>query len=181
MVDDLLEVTRISQGKIRLKKELTDICQLTFNIAEDYRLQYELKGVDLSIHIPDAALKVMADPLRLSQCISNLLNNALKYTQPGGTVHLSLEHVENEAVITVADTGRGIYPADLPNLFTVFAQAENTGEASSRGLGLGLAIAKGITELHGGSIIACSEGVGKGSVFTVRIPASAYGESARNM
>lgn len=171
LVDDLLDVTRISQNKITLKKETVELNELINKAVQDYRQQLVDKNVTLEVKLtPPLFLK--ADSFRITQVIGNLLHNAGKFTRDNDlvTVTVSTDTNSNEAVITVQDTGRGIDSDDLKNLFEPFRQVDKTLDRSNGGLGLGLAIVKGMVELHGGRVEAFSEGIGKGTKFTIRLP-----------
>ncbi len=170
LVDDLLELTRISQNKIKLKKENIILTDIVKNAGEDIRPEYNKKGVKLEIKILTTPIFISADPVRITQIIGNLLTNSLKFTQDNGTVWLTLKTEKNNVVIIVKDNGIGINPEVLPHLFTPFTQADNTLDKSRGGLGLGLSIIKGIVDLHGGTVSAHSDGLGKGSIFTIRLP-----------
>jgi|GEM_PF-1011951 len=172
LIDDILEVTRIRQNKVVLKKEKVDLNKLGENLLRDYQTQFDKKGVRLEFSVSSSPLMLEGDPVRLSQAIGNLLHNALKFTSEGGTVKAGIhkDDVNAQAVIYVEDSGEGISPKALPLLFQPFMQADNIPERGRDGLGLGLAIIKGIAELHGGSVEAASEGIGKGARFTIRLP-----------
>ncbi|TJX13472.1 PAS domain S-box protein [Tissierella creatinini] len=172
LIDDLLEVTRINQGKIELKKELVDLNLLTNNVLKDYQAQYEAKGIEIETALCLEPIFIEADPTRLNQIIGNLLHNAVKFTPNGGKIRVVIDKDEekHQAIISIQDNGEGILPEFLPDLFKSFSQADKTLDRSRGGLGLGLAIVSGIVELHGGSVEAFSEGLGKGTKFTVRLP-----------
>jgi two-component system CheB/CheR fusion protein len=171
LTDDLLDVTRISRGKIRLQRERVDLGELMARTADDYRELFATGGVELTVVRGDASIDVDVDPARLHQVLGNLLQNAAKFTPRGGRTTLSLERTgDTTAVITVRDTGVGIAEELLPHVFEPFMQAEKTLDRSAGGLGLGLALVKGLVELHGGSVGAQSEGAWKGATFTVQLP-----------
>jgi len=172
LVNDLLEVTRINNHKIKLTKESVELNHLLHRVVEDYRTQFDDKGVDLEAEYALSTLLLEADPARLIQVIGNLLHNAVKFTEKGDRTFVSLrkDKETGEAVIMVRDTGIGIKAEMLPNLFLPFMQADNSLERSRGGLGLGLCLVKGMVELHGGSVSAKSEGLGKGAEFTIRLP-----------
>lgn len=170
IVDDLLDVTRITRGKIRLQRERLDLGSLSRRAAEDHRALFERKGVELEVVVPDREVPVNADATRLAQLVGNLLLNAAKFTPAGGRTVLSVEQSDGEGVIAVRDTGSGIEREVLPRLFQPFVQAESTLDRSTGGLGLGLALVKRLAELHGGRASVHSEGPGRGSAFTVRLP-----------
>jgi two-component system CheB/CheR fusion protein len=171
LVDDLLDVTRIARGKVRLQRKAVDLRALASRTAEDYQPLFAKHGLTLEVAIGDAPLSVSADPTRLTQIIGNLLHNAVKFTPPGARTTLSIRRAdERSAEIAVEDTGHGIAPEVLTQLFRPFVQAETTLERSAGGLGLGLALVRGLAELHGGSVSAHSDGLGRGARFAVRIP-----------
>jgi PAS domain S-box-containing protein len=170
LVDDLLDLTRINMNKVKLKKERVELCKLARAVAEDFTAQFEKKGVTLETSTACDQLILEADSARLTQIIGNLLHNALKFTGAGGIVHLTLSKQETQAVICVEDNGIGIKPEILPDLFRPFVQLDNSIDRSNGGLGLGLSIVKGMAELHGGSVNAFSEGLGKGARFNVLLP-----------
>lgn len=172
LIDDLLDATRLAHGKILLRKERGDLCGIVRQTAEDYRSILETKGLKLFLDVPDTALWIECDPTRLVQAIGNLLHNATKYTPAGGlvTVRLAMENQNRTAVITVSDTGIGIDSKILPYVFDVFRQAEQGLDRGQGGLGLGLALVRGLVELHGGKVSAASDGIGKGARFSIRLP-----------
>lgn len=170
LADDLLDLTRITHNKIELKKEKIELKKLTELVAEDHKALFDEKAIGLDIEITGGSLYLDADPVRIRQSISNLLHNALKFSYTGGRVLLRLAKEKNEALISVADEGKGIKPEFLPYLFQPFMQEDRSIERSTGGLGLGLSIVKGIAELHGGSVSVFSEGIGKGSQFIIRLP-----------
>jgi len=171
LVDDLLDLTRINQNKIKLKKEDVDLSELLKNASLDMISAYKEKGVRLEVKLPTAPLFLSADPVRIAQCAGNLLQNALKFTPAAGEVTLSLENKNEEAVIRVQDNGMGIEPELLEHIFEAFTRADTSlDRTNSGGLGLGLSIVDGIVRLHGGSVTAFSEGDGKGSLFTIKLP-----------
>jgi signal transduction histidine kinase len=173
MLDDLLDVTRISRGRIQLHPERMDAASALDQAAETLRPLFLGRRHELVTAYQYGEMLLDADPTRLEQIIVNLLSNAARYTEPGGTIWLEARRDEDEVMITVRDTGRGIAPDDLPKMFDVFAQAERSIERSEGGLGLGLSIVQGLVELHGGTIMAQSDGIGFGSKFTVRLAAAA--------
>ncbi len=173
LVDDLLELTRISQNKMKLKKENIDLNEIVKGAAGDIRFAYEKKGIKLKTNIQAKPVKVNADSVRITQAIGNILFNALKFTDVSGTVLITLMEEKNDAVISVKDNGIGISEEILAHLFTPFTQADTSLDRKGGGLGLGLSIVKGIVDLHEGSVIAYSEGLGKGATFTIRLPITA--------
>ena len=172
LVDDLLDVSRITRGKIELKKERIELCEIVAKAIETASPLLERAYHQLATHVPTRGLAVDADPARLTQVFANLLTNAAKYTEGGGSITVSAERRGDEIVASVADTGRGIAPEMLPRIFGLFEQERQNVDRSEGGLGLGLTIVKSLVELHGGRIEAESEGRGCGSTFTVRLPAA---------
>ena len=175
LVDDLLDVTRITQNRIILQKEPVELNKLVHRITEDYLAFFLEKGVALEEIPAPNKLYVLADPARLSQIIGNLLHNAVKFTEKGGYARVTLtgDELRQCAVIRVEDSGIGMEQDLLKNLFMPFMQADTTLDHSSGGLGLGLALVRGLTQLHGGTVSAHSDGDGKGSVFTISLPIAA--------
>jgi signal transduction histidine kinase len=171
LVDDLLDVTRITQNRIVLKKETVELNELISKAVQDYRAQFIDKNVKLELELTTPLL-LEADPTRVTQVIGNLLHNAAKFTNNNDLVIVTVSHDtnNNEAVITVRDTGRGIDPLDFEKLFEPFMQVDKTLDRKSGGLGLGLPIVKGLVELHGGRVEVFSEGIGKGAKFTISMP-----------
>jgi PAS domain S-box-containing protein len=171
LVDDLLDVTRIASGKIELRLAEVDLVELAARTADDHRALMTQRGLALDVRAPGAPVIVRGDPTRLAQIVGNLLQNAAKFTNAGGRVTLAVAAAaDGMAEVSVRDTGTGIEPALLEHLFEPFTQAEQTLARSEGGLGLGLALVKGLAELHGGAVTAASEGMGRGSAFTVRLP-----------
>ena len=171
LVDDLLDMTRITQNKIQLRKEIVDIGEIVRHAAEDFKPEYHFKGLQIWQRIPTQPIHICADPVRITQCIGNLLHNALKFTHENGTVGLSLKKEKGYAVISVQDNGIGIRPEKLQQLFEPFIQADYTlNRKVDGGLGLGLSIVQGIIEMHNGKVTAHSEGLGKGALFTLTLP-----------
>jgi PAS domain S-box-containing protein len=172
LVDDLLEVTRITSGKIHLQRRPVDLNELARCMVEDHRSLFDRSGVRLELATAAVPVIVDGDWDRLAQVVGNLLQNAAKFSQRGGTTRLaiSLERSARCAVIRVADSGIGMAPDTLARLFQPFMQADTTLDRSKGGLGLGMALSKGLVELHGGEIAAQSGGLGKGSEFEVRLP-----------
>jgi signal transduction histidine kinase len=172
LIDDLLEVSRISRGKVRLCVERLDLVRLLSTVCDDRRAAVEEAGLTFHVDIPVGSVWVRGDPTRLAQVFGNLLDNAVKYTDPGGvvTVQMSVCHNQGYAETTVRDTGIGIDPDQLSRLFEPFSQAERTLERSKGGLGLGLSLVKGLVDLHGGEVRATSDGPGTGAAFVVKLP-----------
>ncbi len=178
LVDDLLDVSRISQGQIELRPERVDLAVVVVQAAEACRPLLLRASVSLEVSIPTEPVYVHADPARLTQIVGNLLNNASKFTPPGGHVWLVLEHHQQGVEIRVKDSGIGIAEPDLGRVFELFTQLDTGLDRSRGGLGLGLALARRLAELHDGTIEATSPGVGQGAEFIVRIPAYAHQHQA---
>ena len=173
LLDDLLDVSRISRGRIELRKEVLNLAAVVHRSAEAVRPLFEERRHELTVSLPPSALRVEGDPTRLEQVLTNLLNNAAKYTDPGGRVWVDARQVGGEAVLRVRDTGIGIAPAMLPKIFDLFVQAERGLDRSQGGVGIGLTLVKKLVNLHGGQIEAHSAGPGQGSEFVVRLPVAA--------
>lgn len=170
LIDDLLDLTRISRGKITLQRTRVDLAALARGTAEDHRELYARNGIELVVEIGQDPLWVEGDPTRLAQVIGNLLNNAAKFTPRGGMTVLSVEPTGDEAVVRVRDTGAGMSRETLGHLFEPFVQGTQSLDRTHGGLGLGLALVKGLTEMHGGRVSAHSEGPGQGAELTVVLP-----------
>jgi signal transduction histidine kinase len=170
MVDDLLDSSRVARGQIKLQRvpvELTNLVRLTI---QDHQASLEAAGLALKPEVSAEPMWVHGDPIRLAQVLSNLLHNAAKFTEAGGQIALQLAPEEGWARLSVTDTGRGIEPKLLPHIFESLTQADRSLERSKGGLGLGLALVKGLVELHGGRVAAASEGVNRGTAVTVWLP-----------
>lgn len=172
LADDLLDVTRAKTNKTKLIKENVEINEIVKKTSDEFRVQFNMKGIILKGKYYADSIYLNADPARIKQVIGNLLFNALKFTEKNGVVEFSVseDNNTNDVVISIIDTGIGIAPELLPNLFKPFVQADNSLARSAGGLGLGLSIVREIVDLHGGSIVARSEGLGKGSEFIIRLP-----------
>jgi len=170
LIDDLMDVSRINQGRIELRRERVDLATVVELAIESSRPSIVESGHALSLRLPDAPVVLDADPIRLSQVFVNLLTNAAKYTDRGGRIELAVEVEESVVRISVRDDGIGIPAKELPNVFAMFAQVEDTLTRSRGGLGIGLTLVKHLVELHGGGVEAQSAGVGKGSAFVVTLP-----------
>ncbi|MCR3923096.1 MAG: ATP-binding protein [Firmicutes bacterium] len=171
LIDDLLDVTRINRNKVVLQKKCVELTELVQKTMEDYKVNFEEKGVRLVTELAPMPLHVDADKARLIQVVGNLLHNALKFNTAGGAVKVTVTKEQQNAVILVEDNGDGMTPELLNNLFTPFMQADQSLHRGEEcGLGLGLVLIKGLIELHGGSVTAHSEGLGEGSIFTVKLP-----------
>lgn len=172
IVDDLLDVSRLRTGKLTVTLDRLDLSALVRHVVEDWRGAVEAQRISISLDFPAGPVWIMGDVTRLAQLLHNLLDNARKFTPPGGRVSVSVAANRDIglALVRVRDTGAGIDAALLPRVFEVFAQAEQSLDRTRGGLGLGLAVVKGLVELHQGTIEAASDGVGKGAEFTVRLP-----------
>ena len=170
LVDDLLDVTRIARGKIELRRADVDLAALAQRAAEDHRAVMQDRGLDLAVELPGERVVVSGDETRLAQVLGNLLSNAAKFTPAGGRVTLTLAADASEAVVHVRDTGPGIDPGMLEAIFDPFTQSEQTLARSEGGLGLGLALVKGLVALHGGEVGAFSGGAGHGTDFVMKLP-----------
>jgi PAS domain S-box-containing protein len=179
LVDDLLDMTRIARGKIELRRARVDLRELVTHAADDFRLVMQDRSVAFDVLVPAEKLWADADPTRVTQMVGNLLHNASKFTRRGDRVILSIQRTEDTAGICVRDTGAGIEPGLLPNVFDPFVQGERTLARTEGGLGLGLALVKGIAELHGGTVRAESGGAGMGTEFVVTLPLASAGVELR--
>ena len=170
LVDDLLDVSRIIQGKIELRNELTDIAAVMSRAVETAQPVIDARRHRLTVSMPHEPLFINGDPLRLAQVIANLLTNAAKYSPPGSPIDLMAEENGAHVVVRVRDRGIGIAREVLPRVFDLFVQADASLARSEGGLGVGLTLVKRLVEMHNGAVSATSEGLGKGSEFTVRLP-----------
>jgi PAS domain S-box-containing protein len=170
LVDDLLDVTRISRGKVTLNRARVDLRDVARRTCEDHRSLFEGSAVELRVEAPVAPVWIDADVTRISQVLGNLLQNAVKFTPSGGAVTVGVRARVDQAELSVRDTGVGMKPDQVERMFEPFAQAEQGLARTTGGLGLGLALVKGLVELHGGSVQARSEGQGRGSEFVVSLP-----------
>jgi PAS domain S-box-containing protein len=170
LVDDLLDVSRVNRGLVQLEKAPLDMRHIVTDAVEQVNPLIQSRRHHLVLHLSPDAATVMGDNKRLVQVITNLLNNAAKYTQEGGNILLKTEVQEQTVLLSVIDDGVGMEPELAARVFDLFAQAERTPDRSSGGLGLGLALVKSLVELHGGTVSCSSEGMGKGSCFTVSLP-----------
>jgi len=170
LVDDLLDVSRITGGKIALRKERVALADVVARAIETTRPLVQSRGHDLTVSLSAAPVGLEADPARLAQVVANLLSNAAKYTPPGGRIWLTAEAAGDEVVIRVRDTGAGLAPEFVPNVFDLFVQGDISLDRTRGGLGIGLTIVRRLVELHGGRVEAQSPGIGKGSEFIVRLP-----------
>ncbi|HWH41007.1 MAG TPA: PAS domain-containing protein [Usitatibacter sp.] len=170
LLDDLLDLARITQGKLQLKRELASLQAIVDTAIESTRPLVDRKTHRLAVDIEPGLPMIDGDPVRLSQIVANLVTNAAKYTDPGGSIDVRVERAGQGIAIRVIDNGIGIDPAAMPSLFTMFSQVHNDAGRSDGGLGVGLALVKGLVALHGGSVNAASGGRGQGSTFSVMLP-----------
>jgi PAS domain S-box-containing protein len=172
LVDDLLDVSRVIRGNIQIKKQLLRLQDVVAEGAEVAIPVIEQRRHRLEVQLPPFDLRLNGDRNRLAQVVANLLTNAAKYTDPGGAIVVEGRQEGEEVVLVVKDTGIGITPELLPHVFEMFTQERQAADRARGGLGIGLAIVRNVVELHGGTVCAESEGLGKGSVFTVRLPSA---------
>jgi len=170
LVDDLLDVSRITTGKLSLRKELVELGGIVRSAVDTARPFIDARHHVLEVTLPPRPVMLAADPTRLAQVFSNLLNNAAKFTPLHGRIGLAVERDGGDVVVKVTDNGIGIDVDQLPTVFEMFAQVDQSLERTQAGLGVGLTLARRLTELHGGSLAASSGGPGRGSTFTVRLP-----------
>jgi PAS domain S-box-containing protein len=170
LIDDLLDVSRITRGRLDLKQERIDLATIVNLAVEACQPHCELAGQELRVIVPTEPIHLHVDPARLAQVFGNLLNNASKYTPSGGRIWLTADVQGDEVAVSVRDTGIGIPPDMLPKVFDLFTQVDQSQERSKGGLGIGLALAKQLTEMHGGTLTARSDGPHRGSEFVVRLP-----------
>jgi len=170
LVDDLLDVARITQGKISLHEEPVELKSFIHAAIEAATPMIERRRHVLSVDLPEQAVWLRGDGIRLAQIVGNLLNNAAKFTQPGGAIMLNAQQQDDAVVIRVKDNGIGISADSIAAIFEMFAQAEHAPDRVQDGLGIGLSLVKNLVDLHGGSVKASSAGIGHGSEFEVRIP-----------
>lgn len=170
LLDDLLDLSRITHDRIVLQKKPVDLVRVLTEAVESTRPAIEQHQHHLSLALPEAALSVEGDPTRLHQIVANLLTNAVKYTQSPGEIDISLQQHGDQAVLRISDSGIGLAPEMLPRIFEPFLQVEDSLAHSQGGLGIGLTLVRKLVELHEGSVTASSDGIGQGSVFTVRLP-----------
>ena len=170
LVDDLLDVSRINSNRLELRKEWVELATVIKNAVDTSRPAIEAAHHELTVTLPAQPVLLDADPVRLAQALSNLLNNAAKYTEAGGRIMLSAEQQGDRVMISVRDSGVGIPRETLPHVFRMFVQARQSVARSQGGLGIGLSVVRRLVEMHGGSVEARSDGPGKGSEFIVRLP-----------
>jgi len=175
LLDDLLDISRITRGTLELRKQHTELSVIVEAAVETARPAIDAKRHRLSVELPQVPVQLEADLLRLSQVLSNLLTNAAKYTDPEGQIRLVCEAIGGEVAIRVIDNGIGISPDALPNIFQMFSQVKTAQDRSDGGLGIGLALSRGLIALHSGRLEARSAGLGHGSEFCVHLPTSVNG------
>lgn len=172
LVRDLLDLSRLHMGKLSLNREAVSLMTTIGNAVETVQAEATAKEVELKVVAPEEVLFVDADPLRIEQVVWNLLNNAVKFTPPGGTVTVRLSSEANQGVLSVEDTGEGIDEAFIPHVFEMFRQADATNRRRHGGLGIGLALVQQLVQLHDGTVAVSSEGQGQGAQFTIKLPLS---------
>lgn len=178
LIDDLMDVSRISRDRLELDMQRVDLVPVLRHAVETTRPSMEARGLDLHVSLPAGGVDVMADVVRLSQVFTNLLANAARYSYPGGAIHLEVRQRTDAAVaVSVRDTGEGIAPEHIGRVFELYFQADSSADNARGGLGIGLALARRLVELHHGTIGVASGGKGKGSEFTVVLPAAPHGEA----
>jgi PAS domain S-box-containing protein len=170
LVDDLLDVGRITSNRLELRRQRTELAPILREVVESDRGMTESFRHELTLTLPPEPVILDADPVRLAQIFHNLLNNACKYTEPGGRIAITVQRWGGEVEVTVQDSGLGITADKLGSVFDMFVQVDRTLERAQGGLGIGLTLVKRLVQLHGGDVTAYSEGPGKGSEFTVRLP-----------
>jgi signal transduction histidine kinase len=176
LIDDLLDISRIVTGKLTIERSSVSIANVVAAAVESHRPAAAAGGVDLTYAAPAGDCTVVGDPARLQQVVTNLLSNALKFTPAGGRVDVRLESAPQEVRLVVSDSGAGIAPDFLPHVFEQFRQGDASTTRRQGGLGLGLAIVRRLVELHGGRVVAESEGVGRGATFTMTVPVAPAAE-----
>jgi PAS domain S-box-containing protein len=178
LVDDLLDVSRLARGAVSLNKRQLDLVDVVLCAVEATAQLFEERGHRLDIALPSSGLEVEGDEVRLTQVVDNLLSNAARYTLPGGVVTVTGVREDHEVVLSVRDSGVGIDPALLPDLFDTFVQGTRGPDRAEGGLGIGLSLVRALTELHGGTASVHSDGPGRGSEFTVRLPSAVKSEDS---
>jgi CheY-like chemotaxis protein/two-component sensor histidine kinase len=173
LVDGLLDVSRVTRGRVTLQREMVDLAALVRRVADASRPLFDKRRHRWAVRLPAEPVHVVGDPLRLEQVLANLLDNAARYTPPGGRIDVTVKADGDDAVIVVKDNGVGIPAALLPKVFDLFTQSDRGLQRTEGGLGIGLTLVKRLVEMHGGTIMAASDGPGTGSAFTTRLPAVA--------
>ena len=177
LIDDLMDVSRINQGRLELKKEVVTLGEVLADAVETVRPHVEAAGHELVVLLPDPSLSVDADRTRLAQAFVNLLHNAAKYTDPGGRIEVGVILEKSHATIQIRDNGIGIPPDHIERVFEMFSQVESALSRSRGGLGIGLSLTQRLVQMHGGSVKAYSDGLGKGSRFHVQLPLVRHGSA----
>jgi CheY-like chemotaxis protein/two-component sensor histidine kinase len=177
LVEDLLDISRITRGVIELRREPIDVAVEIRNALESCDGPLQIGRHQLAVHLPEEPLQVVADRVRIQQILENLILNAVKYTEPGGQIEVSAEAHLSEVVIHVRDNGIGISPEKLSQVWELFVQVDESSERTRKGLGIGLALVRDLVKRHGGTVEAHSDGLGKGSLFTVRLPRAMRGDA----
>lgn len=170
MIDDLMDVSQLGRGKLVLRREPVELAMVVDNAIEISRAEIDARGHSLETHLPTSPVVVDADANRLAQVIGELLRNAARCTEPGGRIALSVRRLGDEVELAVQDSGRGLTPEMLQAIFLPFGSHEGKSRRSEEGLGIGLALARGLVALHQGTLAAQSDGPGKGSRFVLRLP-----------
>jgi signal transduction histidine kinase len=170
LIDDLLDISRFRYGKINLRPEMFDLRQAIEDALETFEPDFQSKPLKLELELPGRTAECVADRIRIVQVLSNLLSNAIKFTPPNGTIRVQLARADQHFLLRVRDTGTGIEQEFLPRMFDMFFQPHTSAGRVANGLGVGLALVKGLVEMHGGSVRVNSEGVGKGAEFTIQLP-----------
>jgi len=169
LIDDLLDLSRLARQDLQLRKSSIDLCEVVDDSLGIVAAAVAARRIDLTSSVPPCPVHVMADPTRVRQILSNLLSNAVKFTPDGGKIDLTLERAASHVVVRVRDNGDGIASDRMPRIFDLF----HKGDGHGAGLGVGLAVVKGLAEIHGGSVEAHSDGPGSGSEFVVTLPVGA--------
>jgi PAS domain S-box-containing protein len=180
LVSDLLDLSRLQMGKLSIKPQPVSLSTIVADAIETVKEEAEAKNISLNLNVADEVIIVYGDPVRLGQIAWNLLNNAVKFTLPGGQITISLSQSGSDAQLTIEDSGQGISPGFLPHVFEIFRQADASSARRQGGLGIGLALVKQLTELHGGRVEAESEGVGRGAKFNVWFPVYSRGNALQS-
>ncbi len=170
LLDDLLDVSRISRGRIELRSQAVDVASLVQRTVEAVSPLIEERHHELTVSVSPGPVQIQGDPTRLEQILTNLLNNAAKYTKPGGKICLSIEREGDEVLLRVRDNGIGISPEMLPRIFDLFVQAQRREDRTQGGVGIGLTLVRKLVELHHGKVEASSAGLDRGTEFLVRLP-----------
>jgi signal transduction histidine kinase len=170
LAEDLLDASRVRTGQLNLRSERVDLCAVVAHAAQTLEFTMQQQNHTMTTSFPQIPIWLQADPARLEQVFVNLLSNAAKYTDTGGSVELHVTREMSQAVVRISDSGIGISPEVLPHVFDLFVQADPSSRRANAGLGIGLALVRNLVERHGGFVSAASAGLGQGSEFTVRLP-----------